>query len=155
MEENTHTHTHTNSHKHTHISIVLRTLIGIMHSLAPSSSHNHHNSMPNPNLILTLKISLNPQTAFWICEDHPKRPHNDGIEPELSLITTNRHTHKHRHTYLLCLNGNVSHVCVNHSHLASKRSVTHFLHINTTATLWLPCDVVKVFGERASSSTLW
>jgi len=73
----THKHTHTHTHTHTCTSIFVRTLIDIMHSLAPYPNLNHHNWVPNPNpnpnlnlnliLTITLKPSLNPQNVIWRC----------------------------------------------------------------------------------------
>ena len=74
------------THTQARPAIVVRTLIDIMHSLAPYPNLNHHNQMPDPNLniilTLTLKPSLNRQTAHWKCEDRTKCPHIDGISED-------------------------------------------------------------------------
>ena len=46
-----------------------------------------------------------------ICDDSPKCPHNDGIEPKLVLFTIDRHacTHTHTHTHTLTLTHSWSH----------------------------------------------
>lgn len=81
---------------HTCLSTVVRTLIDIMHSLAPYL---------NPTT--TLKPNLNPQTALWRCVDQPKCPHNVKMTLKLWFLTkigshnyrkTNTHTRTHTHT---------------------------------------------------------
>lgn len=68
--------THTKTHVYT--SVLVRTLIDIIHSLAPDL--NHHNYMPKPypnfnlGLPLTLKQSLNLWTVLWRSEGRTKCP---------------------------------------------------------------------------------
>ncbi len=62
-------HTHTLSlslslsHTHVRKAILVRTLTDIMHFLAQMPNSNPYPNL-NPNLVLTLKPSLNPQKAF-------------------------------------------------------------------------------------------
>jgi len=58
-----------------------------------------HNSNPNLNLILTLtlKPSLNSQTAIIHCEDRQKCPHSQCLKLKMILIETEVQVHTHTH----------------------------------------------------------